>query len=525
MVRKLKYSAILIILISFHGMAQRIGYDWIETFANTDAVVSTIDNDNNILIAGSYTGTLTFGDKSVTSVANNTCIFLSKFDTQGNVIWIISDSLQSANDIITDLNGNIYLTSTVKYMSMQGEHLHVVSFIYVAKYDNSGNRKWISTSDQQTTNIPDWNLATSITCDSTGSTYITGYYINALTFGSQHLENGSIFVAKFDSTGLPVWVKNVSGNNTFIGNYKGVGYDIVIDGNDQLFITGYYRISHANYIFLIRLNTNGDQQNLTRIIGSNYNRGERLHIDKEGNLYLAAMFSSLITVNGKNYNTPAEENNPVIFKFMNDSIVSVIHLESYIGQTIIDRDFCVDDNLNMFYIASISKDYEFYPMIFEIGSNGVIKQQLMIAEGYAKYFAVLSSINLDTSGGLFLTGLLMQMAYFGDSLVGYPNDYFSAFVGKINFDELYNGVPFFEEGKGVTLIYPSFTHEIIYVESYTENLVNKKLNIFNSAGGIVQQATLLSNKSELNISGLSQGIYFVEISSNGFRETHKIVKY
>jgi hypothetical protein len=523
--RRLLFSAILFSLISAQSMAQRIGYDWITTFANTDGVVSTIVKDNNILIAGSYTGTLTFGDKTVTSVGNNTCIFLAKFDTRGNIEWIITDSLQSVNDIAVDLNGNIYLTSTVKYMSMNGEHIHVISFIYVAKYDNSGNRKWISTSDQQTTNIPDWNLATSITCDSTGSTYITGYYINALTFGSQHLENGSIFVAKFDSTGLPVWAKNVSGNNTFIGDYKGVGYDIVLGRNNQLFITGYYRISHANYIFLIRLNTNGDPQKLTQFIGSNYTRGERLHIDKDGNLYLAAMFDGLITINGKNYNTLAGENNPIILKFVNDSIVSVKHIEACVGQTIIDRDLCVDDNLDLYYIASVREDYLFYPMIFRVDSNGIVTQKFMIAQGYAKYFAVLSSIIHDTSGGLYLTGLLMQMAYFGDSLVGYPNDLFSAFMGKISFDELYNGVPFFEEGKRVTLIYPSFANENIYVESYSENLVNKKLNVFNSSGMIVQQTTLLSNKSEINISGLSQGIYFVEISGNGFRETHKIVKY
>jgi hypothetical protein len=525
MVRKLEYSAILIILISIQGMAQRIGYDWINTFANTDAVVSTVDKDNNILIAGSYTGTLTFGDKSVTSVGNNTCIFLAKFDTRGNVAWIISDTLQKAEDITVDENGNIYLTATIKHASVYGDLFKQVTFIYVAKFNKSGNRKWISTSEKQTINVPDGNTATSITCDSFGSTYITGYYINSLSFGSQHLENGSIFVAKFDSTGLPVWAKNVSGNNTFIGDYKGVGYDIVLDQNNQLFITGYYRISNANYIFLIRLNTNGDQQNLTRIIGSNYTRGERLHIDKDGNLYLAAMFSSLIIVNGKNYNTLAEENNPIIFKFVNDSIVSVTHLGFYVGQSIIDRGFCVDDNLNLFYTASISRDHIFYPIIFKIDSLGNLGQQYEIAQGHINYFSVLSSIVYDSSGSLYITGLLRQMAYFGDSLVGYPNDSWSAFLGKINLDEVYNGIPTLEKGNGVIVIYPSFTRESICIESYSENLSNKEMKIYNSAGGIVQQATLFSNKTSINISGLSGGIYFVEISGSGFRETHKIVKY
>lgn len=106
-----------------------------------------------------------------------------------------------------------------------------------------------------------------------------------------------------------------------------------------------------------------------------------------------------------------------------------------------------------------------------------------------------------------------------------PTDNRSAFLGKINFDELYNGIPYFEEGKGVILIYPSFTRESICIESHSENLSFKEMKIYNSAGGMVQQVTLLSNKSEINISGLSQGIYFVEISGNGFRETHKIVKY
>ncbi|MBK6963099.1 MAG: T9SS type A sorting domain-containing protein [Bacteroidales bacterium] len=518
MSRRLLFSALLLSLICVQGMAQRIGYDWIKTFPNTGAAVSTIDNDNNILIAGSYSGTLTFGDKTVTSTENKRCIFLAKFDNLGNINWIISDTLQSVNDIAVDAEGNIFLTSTVKYMSMIGEHLHVVSFIYVAKFDESGNKKWISTSDFQALDRPDWNLSTSIACDSQGSTYITGYYINSISFGSQELENGSVYVAKFDSTGFPVWIKNISG-------YGGVGYDILVDRNDQLFITGYFSKSQANYIFLIRLNTDGDAQNQTQIIGSSPTRGERLHSDKDGNLYLAALFNGLVTVNGKNYNAVEGGNNPVVLKIVNDSIVSVTHLEVYVGQSLIDRDFCVDDNLNLFYIASISKDYKYTPMIFRIDSNGVTIQQLMIAQGYGPYFAILSSINHDTSGSLFLTGLTSQMAYFGDSLAGYPGDNRSAFLGKINFDELFNGIPYFEEGKGVILIYPSLTRESIYIESHSENLSNKEMKIYNSAGGMVQQVTLLSNKSEINISGLSQGIYFVEISGNGFRETHKIVKY
>lgn len=525
MTAKTFISAVFIMLLNVQGISQRIGYDWINTFANTDAVVSSVDMDNNTLIAGSYTGTLTFADKSVTSSGNNTSIFLAKFDNQGDIDWIISDTLQSVNDIAVDAEGNIFLTSTVKYMSMIGDHLHVVSFIYVAKFDKSGNKKWISTSDFQALDRPDWNLSTSIACDSQGSTYITGYYINSLSFGPKKLENGHIYVAKFDSTGIPVWMKNISGSNSYIGDYKGVGYDILVDRNDQLFITGYFIKPQANYIFLIRLNTNGDGQNLTRIIGSNPSRGERLHTDKDGNLYLAALFNGLITINGKNYNAVEGGNNPVILKLVNDSIVSVTHLEVYVGQSLIDRDFCVDNNLNLYYIASISKEHIYYPVILKISPGGIVEQQYEIAQGYAKYFAILSSINADTSGSLILTGLLMQMAYFGDSLVGYPNDHFSAFMGKINFDELYTGVPHFEEGKGKVLIYPSYTRENICVESFSENLANKELTIFNSTGGLVRKLTLLSNKSEINISELSPGIYFIEIRGNDFRETHKIVKY
>jgi hypothetical protein len=164
-------------------------------------------------------------------------------------------------------------------------------------------------------------------------------------------------------------------------------------------------------------------------------------------------------------------------------------------------------------------------MIFRFDSLGNPEQQYEVAQSNVKYFATMSSIIHDSSGSLFVTGLIRQMAYFGDSLVGYPNDHYCAFMGKIDFEGLYNGIPFFEEDKGVILIYPSFTREIIYVESYAENLANKELNIFDSAGGIVLQATLTSNRSEINISALSQGLYFVEIQGKDFHETHKIVKY
>ena len=89
-----------------------------------------------------------------------------------------------------------------------------------------------------------------IATDRAGNTYVIGNFIDSLTIGSVTLRTGfvpagwtycqSIFVAKFDSTNAPVWVKQSYVNRPVTTGSIANGFAIAVDALDNLYITGSY---------------------------------------------------------------------------------------------------------------------------------------------------------------------------------------------------------------------------------------------------------------------------------------------
>jgi photosystem II stability/assembly factor-like uncharacterized protein len=72
-------------------------------------------------------------------------------------------------------------------------------------------------------------------------------------------------------------------------------------------------------------------------------------------------------------------------------------------------------------------------------------------------------------------------------------------------------------------IYPNPASDIIYVG--IDNIGNKDftLDIFNSTGTLVKTEKLRINQNQINIRGLSNGIYVVKINSNGLINNQKLI--
>jgi len=173
------------------------------------------DASENAYLAGNFSDTLTFGNyKMVSSVGS---IFLVKYDKNGNVLWAIhnnSGTLGGVNSDAVDASGNIYIsgtfTDTLSFGSVSVTTVAPYGSAYVAKFDASGNIAWIQKGDGGPYGGMAPDFGTSVSVDGAGNIYVTGGFLNNMTFGSISLNSsaGSTFLAKYDPNGNVIWAEN-----------------------------------------------------------------------------------------------------------------------------------------------------------------------------------------------------------------------------------------------------------------------------------------------------------------------------
>ncbi len=178
---------------------------WLKQFGSisdsTDmGLAVATDSLGNILITGKTDGPL--------NGANNgeNDIWLAKYDTNGNRIWIQqfgSSANDLANAIAVDSKDNIFLTGNTNGVlngSNSGD-----SDVWLSKYDTTGNPVWIKQFGTISTDI-----ANGINVDSLGNIYISGSTKGALSGTNYGMTD--LFVSKYDSFGNRVWLKQLGGS-------------------------------------------------------------------------------------------------------------------------------------------------------------------------------------------------------------------------------------------------------------------------------------------------------------------------
>jgi hypothetical protein len=83
-----------------------------------------------------------------------------------------------------------------------------------------------------------------------------------------------------------------------------------------------------------------------------------------------------------------------------------------------------------------------------------------------------------------------------------------------------------EAGKNSTAAisyYPNPSSDMVTVKIDNMNVSDFVLNIYNTMGKLVKSEKLVKNQDQINIQGLSNGIYIAEIKANGWAEKQKLV--
>ena len=231
------------------------------TSTGTAADAIAVDAAGNSYLTGTTYGTL---PGSPETNAGNGDIFVAKYDTAGNRLWVRqlgTKNNDSGSGIAVDAAGNSYVTGTT-YGRLPGSPER--GFAFVAKYNTNGNRQWVH----------EFRLAAhAIAVDGAGNIYITGARESSVT---------NTFVAKYDTDGNHQWTRQISNAD----HSDIIGLAIAVDTAGNSYLTGQSGGWGHSDVFVAKYDTNGNRRWIQRFGSPFDDVGWAIAADGAGNSYL-----------------------------------------------------------------------------------------------------------------------------------------------------------------------------------------------------------------------------------------------
>ena len=201
--------------------------DFRSALGTTDSAYGVAtDNDGNIYVTGDTVDTLP-GETN----AGGRDAFIAKYDPEGNRLWghlLGSSRDDTARGIAVDSEGNAFIVGNTNggQLLLQPP---TVGELFIVKFDTDGNRLWIR---QWGTGGDGANrdLGRGVALDSEGNAYMTGYLFRVTRPGAI---GGDPFAAKFDPSGNQLWVTQVPGQSFDQANSIAVAAD-----GQTIYLTG-----------------------------------------------------------------------------------------------------------------------------------------------------------------------------------------------------------------------------------------------------------------------------------------------
>ncbi|MEX0635437.1 MAG: T9SS type A sorting domain-containing protein, partial [Ferruginibacter sp.] len=246
-------------------------------FSSGGRIISlSTDYEGNIYFAGSFYGTLIYGNDTIASIGYSDN-FWGKTNPEGNVLWMKaagSDKVERETHIVADSAGNCYVTGFLGTNSTVNSYFDQVSdftpYGFVAKYSNEGELKWLQTDATGYFS----GLAIALNANET-ELAITGSLLEQAltTIGNVSLfvsNNDDVtFAAKLDTSGEVIWIKQLAESAI-----KSFGVDIVFTPDNNLMVAGYCPASLIAIIETDTLYFEQDANSPSLFISVNSNSGE-----------------------------------------------------------------------------------------------------------------------------------------------------------------------------------------------------------------------------------------------------------
>ena len=241
--------------------------------------------------------------------------FLTSISSFTQVTWEWAKAAGGSSSVVghfvcTDNNNDIFVAGAFYGSTMSIGSTTINSMgdvdIYLAKYSSNGSFLWVKSGGGI-----GWEAVRGVVADGNGNVYITGHYDSpSISFGSTTLSNTSntsgitaddMFLVKYGPNGNLIWAKNYG------GTLSEAGFDIVVDQQGQIHITGGFRSSSLSFdgitlynssqdeqdFFVVKFDVNGNALWAKASGGPEYDSSNSLKVDNDGNVYVGGVFSSI----------------------------------------------------------------------------------------------------------------------------------------------------------------------------------------------------------------------------------------
>jgi hypothetical protein len=286
-----------------HAWSKRFGNAGTESCAGV-----AVDGAGNVTIVGQFSSVINFGQGPIPS-GGQSDIFLAHFTSAGGIIWgngYGNVANQLSNAVATNAQGDLLVGGRLEGSLDFGIGLLTGlggGDVLAAKFSPAGTPMWSkSFGDAQL------QVATATAIDGAGNLVIAGVYKGVVDFGLGALPNAaalSLFVVKFDPTGVPLWNKAFPGAFSVLFS-RSIATDaqgnVVVFGrlNGSADFGGGVRssIGPADNLFLIKLDPQGNHlwSQVHGGVGVDFDGGAA--VDPWGNIVITGGFESQLSFGG-----------------------------------------------------------------------------------------------------------------------------------------------------------------------------------------------------------------------------------
>ncbi|MFN4908836.1 MAG: hypothetical protein ACK475_00625 [Bacteroidota bacterium] len=174
------------------------------------------DRSGNSLIAGSFSGTLSFGNQNLIVNNSSSDVFIAKLDNSGTTIWARSfgdTGDDYARGIDADADGNIYVSGvfsgTVRFDTITLTSLSGSKDIFLLKLSPQGAVVWA-----QSVGGPGEEEGCELEVNDSGDIFMSGSFAASMQMGSATLAAAGqrdVFICRVSTTGKVQWARAAGG--------------------------------------------------------------------------------------------------------------------------------------------------------------------------------------------------------------------------------------------------------------------------------------------------------------------------
>ncbi len=537
------------------------------TFSHEYGKSVTTDATGNVFVAGSLITTSTFDTIQVSAYYDG---FLAKYNSDGEIQWVEIMGGSGAADIIMtkvkcDAAGNIYLCGRFGFQplfqSITFDTITVTGtspyqeFGFIAKYNSSGEIQWLRYGGGN----PSHAVLYDLDFDSYGNVYACGDFSDYATF------NGQTLNADFTVSNAGMWVKyDQAGNFLHLAqtssNTRSELYGIEMSPTTgNIFLAGTFKdsiningvttfpVGNPQNTFLLSLDSNYNFNWMRNGGGDNFQYNTSvggIELDSQDNIYLAGSAVGTLVQFGSFSYTGTSLYDGEILTIKYNSSGTEQWLKHGGGTTSGDAlDIITDStgnsiitgflNGNVLY-ATFDNDtiqivsQSTHCFLLKYDTNGNILYAKRMGMGNDEIGRGLAFFN-DTT--FYLTGATQGLTMF-DTLVftpSFPDP--NVFIAKFydNTSGISTSLVDFNESPQQIIMYPNPVVNEINLEFIFDKSSAIDISILDMQGRMIRKFNSdVMNEGfhtvRLDVSGLSNGIYFCEVKTEGGVEVIKFVK-